>query len=375
MLTRVFYLSALASIAAAHGLITVVQGANGLTGSGMGVDPSTPRNGVTAKPFQQDTSIIRDSEIIAAASKAGLPSQSPNGELMMTLHQVNQDGAGPYTCDVSADGGKTFTGATVSDNIPGIPVIGLSLAAAKDFPLNVKMPSGIKCAGGPDSNACIMRCRNTTPAGPFGSCVAFTDEQSPVGGAYVQKSSETWAQNITPAGALGALLAAVADAIPTVIPDVAATVLDGATKLVGIGRSNLADVVNPATFAGVVPPIVPEVAATGPDTVNKFVGGAITDPVAAAGAIPAALADSLPPVVPDAAAAILDAGSKIVGINRAYHVNKRALAGPQSFAAQDAKDAELEDKLIANLLKGKVGEERRMIRRPRMAGHLGGQQI
>ncbi|KAG9102985.1 hypothetical protein FRC07_010110, partial [Ceratobasidium sp. 392] len=52
MLTRVVYLSAVASLAAAHGLITAVHGGNGYTGAGMGIDPSTPRDGVTAKPYQ-----------------------------------------------------------------------------------------------------------------------------------------------------------------------------------------------------------------------------------------------------------------------------------------------------------------------------------
>jgi hypothetical protein len=154
MLTRAICLSALASLAAAHGAITAVKGANGLMGVGMGIDPSTPRNGVTAKPYQvctptspyysppltvpilqQDTSIIRDFEIMTgkvgpcgrtkqkgaidiaaemegeqsilvyfmpvsndmchpAASSAGLPSATSSGEIQMTLHQVNQDGAG-----------------------------------------------------------------------------------------------------------------------------------------------------------------------------------------------------------------------------------------------------------------------------------------
>jgi hypothetical protein len=52
MYTRVLYLSALVSLAAAHGTITLVKGANGIDGAGMGIDPNTPRDGSKAKPFQ-----------------------------------------------------------------------------------------------------------------------------------------------------------------------------------------------------------------------------------------------------------------------------------------------------------------------------------
>ena len=45
----------------------------------------------------------------------------------------------PYSCDVSGDGGNTFTAATVTKNVPGFA--SLSLAKAQDFPLEVQMPA------------------------------------------------------------------------------------------------------------------------------------------------------------------------------------------------------------------------------------------
>lgn len=45
----------------------------------------------------------------------------------------------PYKCDVSADGGATFTDATVTQNVPGIA--SLSLAKATDFQLVAQMPA------------------------------------------------------------------------------------------------------------------------------------------------------------------------------------------------------------------------------------------
>jgi len=179
----------------AHGTITGLTGANGVQAAGFGIIASTPRNGITPKPFEQDTSVIRNNEIasgktgvcgstaaggnndvaaqLAAASQAGLPTAAADGSVTMTLHQVNEDGAGPFTCDVSGDGGNTFQAATVTTNVPG--KFGLSLAAAKDFPLVAQMPAGMSCTAGPNGDACIMRCRNPALAGPFGSCVAVSN--------------------------------------------------------------------------------------------------------------------------------------------------------------------------------------------------------
>jgi Egh16-like virulence factor len=82
------------------------------------VDPNTPRTGTTRNPFQQDTTRFRGQNKatcgqtlgggendIQAGTKAvmqqnggQLPQISPGGMISMTLHQVNADGAGPYTC-------------------------------------------------------------------------------------------------------------------------------------------------------------------------------------------------------------------------------------------------------------------------------------
>ncbi|KAH7092888.1 hypothetical protein BKA62DRAFT_751629 [Auriculariales sp. MPI-PUGE-AT-0066] len=178
-----------------HGAITQVKGANGVNAAAFGIDASTPRDGTRARPFQQDTSIIRDREIargtasacgrtrlggvndiaaqMAAASSDGLPSATTAGEVEMTLHQINGDGAGPYTCDVNTDGtGNAFTPMQVTTQVPGNN--GRSRARAEDFPLVAQMPAGTTCTGGPDGNACLVRCRNPARAGPFGGCVAVT---------------------------------------------------------------------------------------------------------------------------------------------------------------------------------------------------------
>ncbi|KAJ8453549.1 hypothetical protein ONZ45_g19673 [Pleurotus djamor] len=225
LFARFIPLVALALHVNAHGVITAVTGTNGVTGQGFGVDASTPRDGSRRNPFQQDTSIIRDREIaqgtagvcgrtlgggnndvqaqMTAASAAGLPSAAADGTVTMTLHQVNGDGAGPYTCQVSADGtGQDFVQMTVTQNVPG--VASLSLAKAKDIPLVAQMPAGMACTGGPNGDACLVRCRNSAIAGPFGSCVAVTSANSGNAAAAAGTATNVTATGVAPANGAAA---------------------------------------------------------------------------------------------------------------------------------------------------------------------------
>ncbi|KAF7337112.1 GEgh 16 [Mycena venus] len=221
----------------AHGTITGVTGANGVQAAGFGIIATTPRDGSTRKPFEQDTSVIRDNEIasgktgvcgrtaaggnndvaaqLAAASQAGLPTAAADGSVTMTLHQVNGDGAGPYTCDVSGDGGNTFVAATVTQQVPGKN--GRSKAKATDFALTAQLPAGMACTAGPNGDACLLRCRNPANAGPFGSCVAVAQD-----GAAAATGNATAAAAGTAAGAAAADPAAGAAAAGTPPTDAAA---------------------------------------------------------------------------------------------------------------------------------------------------------
>ena len=49
-----------------------------------------------------------------------MPQITSGGQLTMTLHQVNGDGAGPYECMIDASGaGTDWTAMTVTTNVPG----------------------------------------------------------------------------------------------------------------------------------------------------------------------------------------------------------------------------------------------------------------
>ncbi|KAL3418788.1 hypothetical protein PVAG01_09009 [Phlyctema vagabunda] len=242
----------------AHGVVTEVQGANGVTMPGLSVVDGTPRDCPTARcGAQSDTAIIRKNELgttkasalgrttgsgpidatkmmavfmdgaagnttavkearalhfaamkkrqlFGGANKAaagtktpagttetgvqaatgqgassGLPTTNAAGEIDMTLHQINQDGAGPFKAKIDGTSGGTdvtaFEDAEVTQNVPGI-VAGLSAATNMDFKMTVAMPAGMTCNGqvGDATNVCVGMVANSAAAGPFGGAYAFT---------------------------------------------------------------------------------------------------------------------------------------------------------------------------------------------------------
>lgn len=105
-------------------------------------------------------------------------------KIQVTVHQVNADGAGPYTCDLDmTSNGKRLSGQvplTVENNVPGIN--GFSQAKAQNFNMTVTLPDNLDCIGASTGNVCTVRCRNAALAGPFGGCfpVQQTDKEANV---------------------------------------------------------------------------------------------------------------------------------------------------------------------------------------------------
>jgi hypothetical protein len=116
------------------------------------VDASTPRDGTTRNPFQQDSTRFKNQAADAcgetlgggtndpatqipqmlAANGGQMPQISAGGMVMMTLHQVNGDGAGPYDCMIDSTGaGTQWTNMQVATNVPGTN--SRSKAKATDF--------------------------------------------------------------------------------------------------------------------------------------------------------------------------------------------------------------------------------------------------
>jgi hypothetical protein len=106
-----------------------------------------------------------------------MPQISAGGMVMMTLHQVNGDGAGPYECMIDSTGaGTQWTAMAVTTNVPGKN--SRSDAKAEDFvctrarfsdaftdfaqPLTAKVAADQTCTGtmGGMTGVCMVRCNN-----------------------------------------------------------------------------------------------------------------------------------------------------------------------------------------------------------------------
>ncbi|KAK7926849.1 cas1 appressorium specific protein [Apiospora marii] len=182
-----------AQLVAGHGAITKAVGNAGGSGMALGIQSDTPRDGTRRKPFQQDSTRFKGDQkatvgetvgggsndleagtkAIMAETGTQLPQVTPGGEVDMTLHQVNADGAGPYTCMMNTDGtAAKWTDIQVTQSPPGKNSRNRD-GAKTDFPLKAAIPQDASCTGtvAGQNNVCLIRCQNAARAGPFGGVV------------------------------------------------------------------------------------------------------------------------------------------------------------------------------------------------------------
>lgn len=131
---------ALIPLVAGHGAIIKATAPGGGSGMALGVDPNTPRDSTRRDPGQQDSTRFKGDAAdtvgetlgggnndIDAGTKAimtmtgdMLPQVAAGGEIQMTVHQVNGDGAGPYACMINTDAtAAQWTDIQVTTNVPG----------------------------------------------------------------------------------------------------------------------------------------------------------------------------------------------------------------------------------------------------------------
>jgi hypothetical protein len=231
-----FSLLASSSLVAGHAAIVGATGDAGGQGSAIGVDPATPRDGTNRNPFQQDATRFRgdaaatcgetlgagDNDIAAGTAQVmqlnggTLPQVSAGGQIMMTVHQVNSDGAGPYKCMIDATGtGTNWQPITVTQNLEGNDRGRNRDTQMQDLPLTAAIPAGMTCTGqvAGQSNVCMVRCENPARAGPFGGCVPVQ-----MAGAAAAAPAAAGSVAAAPAAgtAAGAVPAAAAPAAGTV---------------------------------------------------------------------------------------------------------------------------------------------------------------
>ncbi|OBT56770.1 hypothetical protein VE04_03722 [Pseudogymnoascus sp. 24MN13] len=245
-------LLAVSDLVAGHGAIVSATGDQGGTGSAIGIDPATPRDGTRRNPFQQDTTRFRgnaanacgetlagggyDAEAGTAAvmqlSGDQLPQISPGGQVSMTLHQVNGDGAGPYTCMIDATGtGTNWVNMQVTTNVPGRRGNDRN-GAETDFPLVANVAATQTCTGtvAGQENVCMVRCQNPARAGPFGGCVPVQ-----MAGAAGNATNAAAAVG-TAANAAGAAVGGSGDASAATVAVTAAAAAATGTKLVNSAK-------------------------------------------------------------------------------------------------------------------------------------------
>ncbi|KAK2734380.1 gas1-like protein [Colletotrichum kahawae] len=82
------------------------------------------------------------------------------------IAQVDQNGAGPYTCDMDLT--SNANGAT------GQTKLQVQEGQAQNGIINLKvtMPQDMACVGASTGDVCTVRCFNAAAAGPFGGCFA-----------------------------------------------------------------------------------------------------------------------------------------------------------------------------------------------------------
>ncbi|KAF5678532.1 putative gEgh 16 [Fusarium denticulatum] len=177
LLMALFVAADLAAVSA-HSVITNAVGDAGGSGMALGIDTSTPRDGTRRRPFQQDATRFRgnSADTVGETLSAGteLPQVNPGGSLEMTVHQVNSDGAGPYTCMINADGtGTSWDNIEVTTNVEGNERGRNRDGEMGDFPLVASIPADQNCTGtvAGEDNVCLVRCQNPARAGPFGGVI------------------------------------------------------------------------------------------------------------------------------------------------------------------------------------------------------------
>lgn len=207
---------AIATLAAAHGKVSVFTGNLGGNGTALGI-----RGGIVPGPgpnylTEVDTTIfwskdIRTDDDIGFTDEAGnnqlanltqvmelsgnvIPQISSGGSVSGTYHIVTSDGAGPLQAlidETATAKWSTALDATVSTQPPGdegyiSPSDGSSTKRSRvygrnlskravnineDYPFTVEVPAGTTCTGTINgfTNLCLVKVSNNNDNGPFGS--------------------------------------------------------------------------------------------------------------------------------------------------------------------------------------------------------------
>jgi hypothetical protein len=205
---------------------------------------------------------------------------------MMTVHQVNGDGAGPYKCMIDATGtGTNWQPITVTQNLEGNDRGRNRDTQMQDLPLTASIPAGQTCTGtvAGQSNICMVRCENPARAGPFGGCVPVQMAGAAAGNATAAAPAAAAAAPAAvapvaaaPAAAAPAAAAPAAAAPVAAAPVAAAPVAAAPVAAAPVAASPAAQVAPQAagSVAQAAPTAVQPSVAQAPAAVAPVAGGA-----------------------------------------------------------------------------------------------------
>ncbi|KAI8953543.1 hypothetical protein F4801DRAFT_120192 [Xylaria longipes] len=178
LINQAIIASALLAVAHGQALLLAARGTKGSPISrGLQVDSSAPDDANFISDVEISTNVVNECGRTLLAGNIDIGEQTENAladgnvtqatagsRVAVLIQQVNDTGAGPFTCDMDPTGNSIgATGQTKLDvkeaqaNKNGI--IGL----------RVTMPSDMQCTGASAGNVCTVRCRN---ANNFGGCFA-----------------------------------------------------------------------------------------------------------------------------------------------------------------------------------------------------------
>jgi len=171
--------------------ILQVRGANGIMGTGFGVQPDgvVPRSGggdtgadaaeftpspnpnpVCGTVAKLPSKTVDIASFISQAVDAGLPSVFSNGSIPLTVFQVNRIGGGPMTCEYSADAtGNSWQPMDMTLNMLGN--FGIQSQQNTKMTVVTTLRAGSRFTGGPNHDMALVRCRAGTN-GICGGCFA-----------------------------------------------------------------------------------------------------------------------------------------------------------------------------------------------------------
>ncbi|KAI2618059.1 hypothetical protein GGS26DRAFT_596073 [Hypomontagnella submonticulosa] len=175
---RIITLSAVLAVAHGQGIIIKAQGTKGSpasTGLQVNLDDKADANFISQTEIatnvvnQCGRTLQAGNIDVGATTEDALAAKqvtqvTKGSTVQLTIRQVNETGAGPYTCDMDLTGNTAgLTGqinVTTTESKPD---------KNGDITVKVAMPKDLACIGSSTGNVCTIRCRN---ANEFGGCVA-----------------------------------------------------------------------------------------------------------------------------------------------------------------------------------------------------------